>query len=255
MRFRMSMQIGKLLLIAGATLVVPVVIEMLFPWGEPVLFPLHLLLLIAVAFALGTRIWRSPRRRSVASVGIGALLLIAIIWMGSLWREISVRGSDFHIRLNCGELRYHELAGAKQDVANAAKDYFGIFRPGLSWRSLNFPSASARFNEAVAAVSWPILPTPTWLGGGTWLGDGSHRLRFTLASLHLWIPFVLMLSFLAPLVLRRNTTKSFDECAHCRYTLRDNVTGVCPECGNTIPPEQRSLLHKMHQVDGCEPSE
>jgi len=34
-------------------------------------------------------------------------------------------------------------------------------------------------------------------------------------------------------------------CARCQYDLRSNTSGVCPECGTPIPPEQWALIRQL----------
>jgi hypothetical protein len=35
-------------------------------------------------------------------------------------------------------------------------------------------------------------------------------------------------------VLRRERRRSEGRCIHCGYSLRENVSGVCPECGTQV---------------------
>jgi hypothetical protein len=56
-----------------------------------------------------------------------------------------------------------------------------------------------------------------------------------------WGPPVLM--GLVSLVLIKRRTPVLNECCqHCEYCLLGNESGVCPECGTSIPKTQRELL-------------
>ena len=38
---------------------------------------------------------------------------------------------------------------------------------------------------------------------------------------------------------RDSHRRNHSRCVHCGYSLEGNVSGVCPECGNGIPPHHR----------------
>jgi len=40
-------------------------------------------------------------------------------------------------------------------------------------------------------------------------------------------------------ILRKEYRQSCGRCIHCGYSVRGNGSGVCPECGNFIPPHHR----------------
>lgn len=64
-------------------------------------------------------------------------------------------------------------------------------------------------------------------------------------SIPLWLPiaslaalaFVSWYSRIKPFIRRPNSC-----CKNCGYDLRGNVSGLCPECGRTIPDKQRQVF-------------
>ena len=98
------------------------------------------------------------------------------------------------------------------------------------------------------------LPLPGYAGAlpRHWLGFGYsenaahhadglvwHQRAITIP---IWLPIAVL--WVSPLVYavrracRRSSSKG--RCEACRYDLTGNISGVCPECGTKIPPEQQA---------------
>lgn len=54
--------------------------------------------------------------------------------------------------------------------------------------------------------------------------------------------------FLTSILMRRRPSK-LTECRMCRYDLKLNISGVCPECGTPIPDEQRKAIAEAAKVE------
>ncbi len=53
----------------------------------------------------------------------------------------------------------------------------------------------------------------------------------------IWLLLILALSAY-PVLRRVFPLRLSDQCSNCGYCIRGNCSGVCPECGTPIPPEQ-----------------
>lgn len=67
-------------------------------------------------------------------------------------------------------------------------------------------------------------------------GESGKSLRFPTG-----IPLILIIVIMGWRI-RRSAVPRVGECELCSYTLVGNVSGICPECGTTIPEEQRTRL-------------
>lgn len=122
------------------------------------------------------------------------------------------------------------------------------------------PAESLRhYGLAVAAMAWLIL-----LIGA--IGERSLRRRFGKGALAIamlcavllatepepasrvfrihvpgapWVGGGLVTVSFALLMIRRRQLSGEPQCPHCGYNLTGNVSGICPECGNTTPEEIR----------------
>ena len=73
---------------------------------------------------------------------------------------------------------------------------------------------------------------------GWWLavlprGQGLQRLGFLLLAVPLWMPFVVV-GIPTAFFWHRDRRIPPGHCQKCGYDLTDNVSGVCPECGERI---------------------
>jgi len=60
-------------------------------------------------------------------------------------------------------------------------------------------------------------------------------------TIHLWVPFILVAAYptivIVTRVYRRHRRRRKGLCLKCGYNLAGNVSGVCPECGERIGPD------------------
>ena len=63
-------------------------------------------------------------------------------------------------------------------------------------------------------------------------------------SLPLWIPFLAIVIPTAILWHLERRERLAGHCPTCNYNLTGNTSGICPECGTSIPPQQMQRTKK-----------
>jgi hypothetical protein len=76
-------------------------------------------------------------------------------------------------------------------------------------------------------MGWSCKLEPIDDRGRVWLPYWSQR---TILVLPLWIPF-LLLALPTTLLFCLDRRAPSGHCRKCRYDLRGNSSGICPECG------------------------
>ncbi|HKQ46632.1 MAG TPA: hypothetical protein VJZ71_01020 [Phycisphaerae bacterium] len=85
-----------------------------------------------------------------------------------------------------------------------------------------------------------------WVTGNIYDPDARHEYHHQTVWVSLWLLggmcAVLPLVQWSRGMFIRRADRLRDRCAVCRYCLHGNQSGICPECGASIPDAQRALL-------------
>jgi hypothetical protein len=169
-------------------------------------------------------ILRRRRRRALTGVWASTAMLTALtgLWIGSISYRIELGTKLLSSLLTCSSGAFH-LYVARQD--GTATELESIY---MSTAPCDF--AIDRIAEHERSWLWPKL----WQrdGHGTvWLSRVPLD-RCVMYSCAIWVfmpPFVVLLRL--SLLAWRHTVRRGQRCVLCDYSLRENMSGVCPECG------------------------
>ena len=85
-----------------------------------------------------------------------------------------------------------------------------------------------------AGLIWRVQPDFGFVWPSIWQLSPNH----VSIEVPFWVPFLVLVCSL--LLLRRASKREciVEICDRCEYQLTGNRSGICPECGNTIPSDQ-----------------
>ncbi len=170
------------------------------------------------------RLRRRPAPRWLVGALTAACVLVASLWTTSQLATVTFDGPKFHFCLSESAISIFVLRGPAS--------------LGYSWRSGPLPPGPP--------------PTPTGIPWGKGWNfcrglpplvvdtDGYFSLRG--GNLTMKLPLgALFILFVVPTIslLRPDRRSWAGHCKRCAYNLTGNISGVCPECGTSIPIEPR----------------
>lgn len=161
--------------------------------------------------------WKS--RSKLWNVGQTAVAALAastfLVWFISTplcflrHNQLAYHGSEHYWILQNGSICWHPNSNLYQD---------------RGWR---FKTRSLRLNSlGIARLGFRL---PNAASDGSWV------------DFPLWIPWLFFTMCLFLPCLFKQRTKSY-RCNKCKYDLTGNVSGICPECGTSVPKEKRKTV-------------
>ncbi len=127
------------------------------------------------------------------------------------------------------------------DLAEIRRFFAGSFSLGIGTvtfliafgLALVWPAARRPATHVMLAMT--LICTTMWLFGY----NQPFRLRTIFSNdMLLWALLMALVSIPAIILAHRRPTPSYPACPQCEYNLTGNTSGVCPECGTAIPPNQ-----------------
>lgn len=168
------------------------------------------------------------------------------IWIASSLYHVSFLSNEIFVCCDRGCIRMNWIIGSGSKLpwqAKVVRNYFGA--PSSGWFFCSYSKGEPGLNRPDPGVQLPTFRVRTIGNAPVWYSE---------LVLPLWMLLSLAavpgaISFLLLLGRRRYAP---DHCYKCRYILRANTTGICPECGTAIPPEQMERIRATEQeIGGC----
>jgi hypothetical protein len=165
----------------------------------------------------------------VVAVVLGAGLAVACTGIGKLWLEFLIWGQLFRIpRWLPGRTLRH---WGTHLVFNALELFSGLL-PGIL-PALVGPRIAVRWALVFTVANlaaWIVFCTP-------WDSQGGWPFLFRLVYRFYWHPVLLPVpvAFIVSRMRLRKRRAEGSFCSRCGYNLTGNTSGVCPECGSSIP--------------------
>ncbi len=159
----------------------------------------------------------------------------------AIFRDVAWSSKNGHWNIHESLATFHFAKGGVR--INWYPDYFTFksveFQSPFELDVVFFSQYSGYpFQEIGSYDAWGKETLISWLGfqHTIWNGNGSQTLTLPIGALILiWI-------FFTAVSIRRKWKKynhdkrvSRGECVHCRYSVATVKTGVCPECGSSVP--------------------
>ena len=188
------------------------------------------------------------RRRMFTFASVVSLLLCVatvVLWVRSYFASDSLivtHHSSPYIGLTW---RHHRIVRAyrlMQTTIEAGRGCIGIDTSMEEFQELApAPLLKTEWGLSQSVSVWPTGNSLTERLGFAFIRDtaGAHHVIFPL-----W-PLVLMLLIL-PMVregqsIRRRHRQASRRCVTCGYNLTGNTSGVCPECGTAVQPQEAKI--------------
>jgi predicted RNA-binding Zn-ribbon protein involved in translation (DUF1610 family) len=201
----------------------------------------------------------------------GAIINIAVAW-GLVWQTPPVRQSGYYLSPHLPPWWYSLweqrgrvfLIGSKNTHADTNHQYDPDRFPHWSRWQGSFEHENRMWLEQ--ATGWPSLSVESMIGfaGSSWQPEIWHGFLLethttptrnrVLGYFPIWPGFaintifyagILWLLFAAPSTIRRWHRIKRGQCASCGYSLRENVSEKCPECGATLKQKAETQKAKM----------
>jgi len=165
------------------------------------------------------------------SVLVLIVLAIALVW----WR--SQKQVD-EVMFGAGS-SHHEISSYSGGIQ------YQVLRDWDDQRQLVFGSFDRELNDDVWSIAAHDAKSRRSLMGfvhasDTTFGPGGSTHRFGIFRIPYWMPLALILIPLAinlRTLARQIRRRRLGLCRHCGYDLRESPSGICPECGNQVPPK------------------
>lgn len=207
---------------------------------------------------------------TVASV-LSMLMFVATVamWIQSDWRGEGWRFSSRPSRVSIPYVEYKPVTGDEQRrsdwravrVVISAGGKLQLFERDFPANGVKDAPAGRFTSKSVFPVNWTVggfvppgerhLRTPLFVFSErpAWADDdGNISAGYRSVVVPWWVPFLLsgylpaIWAIIRSRQWRQDTRRRQHQCLVCGYNLVGNASGVCPECGTTIPSDRVQAL-------------
>jgi len=190
-----------------------------------------------------------PSRRAVlTTILVGIAFIVTMLWAASLNWCLTYRGRTSGIDVQMGSVSIIKFLGNAEEAEEAATSFFSTRGPGLI--------SPFMWNQRKARLGYWAIPVNLLFsfhmprGWQQIIYVGDHPMVWL--DIPLWTVVALCVLPLAGMRIggrwrcywQRFHAKRKGHCRRCGYDLTGNVSGICPECGTSIPEDVLKRLQE-----------
>ena len=183
-------------------------------------------------------------------IGLISCVLIAISFDLSHWWAVAYDSTNRHLTLARGWIAYTGvdaiarddfLGGGLEAKAYLAQSHWNISESKSGWYLIRQRSSTLAESFGLPGVSRRSTPVRS---GSSVNGRRSVWVEEQVLQCRLPVWLVLVIAAIPTVLccyLRRKLRRRVG-CCQCGYNLLGNVSGICPECGESVPEDVREWL-------------